>query len=191
MKATVNLAKGEPLDVLRDGKLLLTVDGGGEAEATTPPPEPRFMVVDVSRENRGGCGPRHGRYCCGYGWGGEADVLKPGGYSLKRAQKLAGENPGDIVAPRRPGVQFVVVGRWVSMKRFVSLSMGTWEGIPKRPMAMWDHLEKTIDGTISVHGFDLETAIAERDKILALNDRNLVDVHIVCLDMLRGEGGAE
>lgn len=43
----------------------------------------------------------------------------------------------------------------------------------------------------SKYVFDLETAIKQRDAILALNDRSLVGVRVECLDMLVGaDGGA-
>ena len=168
-------------------------------EAAAPAPlEPTYMVVDVSRdgENTGGA-RRTGRYCVGYGWERQDSVLGRTGRTLDEATDIIQRCPGAIVVPFVPDAQFVVVAWNTRDVKMVCVHCDTqmrngWNEVGLEGTVKWVQIgDKNTRAYTQNYIFDLETAIKERDAILALNDKNLVDVHIACLDMMRGEGGAE
>ncbi len=186
------------IDIRENGQVTV-LESGDEGQDSTvlyekppppPPPEPvaeTYMVVDVkpSKEIRS-------RFCGRFGWHvKQKDVM---GESLRWATGMVRANSAYIIASCRPDVQFVVVVYDVNP----SGACGGYDLIRHaRDGAGWyrGSLHDLVKGEMSeimdkAFTHDLEGAIEECQKIQALEDRNLVDVHVVCLDMLR-DGGAE
>jgi hypothetical protein len=172
------------LAVRENGQITLTEHGNVLYENPPPEPEPTFMVVDVRTRT----GPRYF-----YKKGGCAtwNITPPsetdGGISYEYAASVLRGGGGLVICPCRKGTRWIVVGLIRGVFSIASLSIEP-------------HLHKGFrcidlksvckhENAYRHHIHDLETAITERDAILALNDRKLSDVHIACIDMMR-EGGA-
>ncbi len=166
------MSKGPREQIVVMGEWLRLVDPTGRFlyETPEPPdPDPGYVVVDVQQKP-------NARFWANGNWCGE---MPETGISLKEARAFCARSYyKTVVAPCRPA-DWIVVAWDTASKGFMALryigksSAKTSVASVVRASRHWPE-----------YIFPLDEALAGRDKIMALNDPNLVDIRLACLDMM-------
>jgi len=163
--------------IVHEGEELRLVDPVGRKLWETPEPEQRYMVVDV----RAGVGIK--RF-----WASEWFTSIPSsGVSLAKAVDYSHKYDSTVVAPCRSNTRWLVVTWSISRVNFVVVYMSDLDIENK----LWHYSEVPSqikkDLTREQYEFTFEEAIEQYNAIVAMHNLDLVDIHLICADMLKSE----